>query len=143
VFASLSLAPGTNSAVCFNVPWSATLGPTFARFRLSSAGGLPTTGAAQDGEVEDYRIAIQQSRNASGSLAITNIVHGTNATLTIHWADADTNLHYQLQSALDLTNSAGQVWSNVGAHVIGPTNTQSDTNLPAVKYYRVTMPWTP
>src|SRR5204863_299767 len=31
---------------------------TFGRFRLSTAGGLATTGAANDGEVEDYAITL-------------------------------------------------------------------------------------
>jgi hypothetical protein len=42
----------------FNVPASAPLGPTYARFRVSSAGGLGPAGEAADGEVEDYRVNI-------------------------------------------------------------------------------------
>ena len=37
-------------------------GTTYARFRLSTAGGLPPTGAADDGEVEDYRLTINASK---------------------------------------------------------------------------------
>ena len=40
----------------FAVPADATPGLTFARFRLSTVGGLSSTGGATDGEVEDYRI---------------------------------------------------------------------------------------
>src|SRR5262249_29736775 len=40
--------PGTNIFV----------GSTYARFRLSTAGGLAPTGLATDGEVEDYKITI-------------------------------------------------------------------------------------
>lgn len=40
------------------VPTSAVPGNTFARFRISSAGGLGATGAALDGEVEDYAVTI-------------------------------------------------------------------------------------
>lgn len=36
------------------------LGPTFARFRFSSAGNLSPVGFAPDGEVEDYQISIVQ-----------------------------------------------------------------------------------
>ena len=32
---------------------------TYARFRLSSAGGLGVTGAATDGEVEDYAVTLR------------------------------------------------------------------------------------
>ena len=38
-----------------------TLGATYARFRVSSAGDLEATGAAADGEVEDYAITILTS----------------------------------------------------------------------------------
>ncbi len=40
------------------IPVSATLGATYARFRLSTAGGLSPTGFADDGEVEDYMVTI-------------------------------------------------------------------------------------
>ncbi|NCC51186.1 MAG: hypothetical protein EOM20_08220, partial [Spartobacteria bacterium] len=52
--------PVTNGAntVAFDVPSWALSGHTFARFRLSTAGGLGAGGLAADGEVEDYRIAV-------------------------------------------------------------------------------------
>ncbi|HEX8203762.1 MAG TPA: GEVED domain-containing protein [Isosphaeraceae bacterium] len=55
VFASRALVAGTN-ALSFPVPAGATLGVTYARFCLSTAGGLAPSGAAADGEVEDYRV---------------------------------------------------------------------------------------
>jgi Tol biopolymer transport system component len=42
----------------FTVPAGATAGDTFARFRLTSQGGMLPGGAADDGEVEDYRYAL-------------------------------------------------------------------------------------
>lgn len=50
----------TNGTHVFNVavPIDAVAGETFARFRISSAGGLSETGAAADGEVEDYALTI-------------------------------------------------------------------------------------
>jgi len=42
------------------VPATATPGTTYARFRLSSAGGLGPTGGAPDGEVEDRMIIIME-----------------------------------------------------------------------------------
>ncbi len=42
----------------FTVPAGATAGETFARFRLTSQGGMLPGGAADDGEVEDYRYAL-------------------------------------------------------------------------------------
>ena len=50
---SVDLAAGLN-IVSFTVPAGATPGDTAARFRISPGGGLAPTGAAPDGEVEDY-----------------------------------------------------------------------------------------
>jgi len=57
VFTDQAVVAGPNS-LSFAVPLAATLGPTFARFRLSSSSGLGPTGHATDGEVEDYRVEI-------------------------------------------------------------------------------------
>ena len=46
---------GVNN-LTFAVPCSASVGTTYARFRLSSAGNLGPTGSASDGEVEDYAV---------------------------------------------------------------------------------------
>gem|GEM_PF-1600961 len=58
----LALTAGSNS-ITFNVPESAIVGGQAIRFRLSSVGGLAATGAAADGEVEDYRINITSIGN--------------------------------------------------------------------------------
>jgi len=50
IFTSRGLAAGSNP-LSFTVPVGATLGITYARFRLSSAGGLAPSGYATDGEV--------------------------------------------------------------------------------------------
>ena len=57
IFASTSVGNG-NNALTFNVPVTAVVGTTYARLRLSTAGGLGVTGSAADGEVEDYEIEI-------------------------------------------------------------------------------------
>ncbi|MDC8014151.1 GEVED domain-containing protein [Tahibacter soli] len=58
VATSLALASGAN-AVPVVVPCTALPGATYARFRLSSAGVAGVTGAAPDGEVEDYRVVLR------------------------------------------------------------------------------------
>ena len=58
IFTSTQLVKGVNK-LSFNVPENASPGVTFARFRFSSWGGLPSWGGAPDGEVEDYRIVIR------------------------------------------------------------------------------------
>jgi len=52
---SLELTGGAD-VLTFTVPADAVEGDTYARFRVSSAGGLAPTGLALDGEVEDYLI---------------------------------------------------------------------------------------
>ncbi len=57
VASSSNMTLGNNS-IDINVPCDANVGTTFARFRLSTAGGLSPTGLANDGEVEDYQVTI-------------------------------------------------------------------------------------
>ena len=63
IFSSEPIVPGINN-LPFPVPATAIPGPTYARFRVSSTGGLaPTTpeiGPAPDGEVQDFRTGISQ-----------------------------------------------------------------------------------
>ncbi|QDV43655.1 hypothetical protein Enr13x_35120 [Stieleria neptunia] len=66
IASSLSLDSGF-STVTFDVPIDAKPGLSFARFRLSTAGGLGVSGEANDGEVEDYPLSI-------GGLAATEAV---------------------------------------------------------------------
>ena len=58
IFANRPLTAGAN-VLTFDVPCTAELGETFARFRVSSAGGLAPGGLAMDGEVEDYAVFIK------------------------------------------------------------------------------------
>ena len=51
-----------NNVVIYNVPAGATPGLTFARFRLSTMPNLSYTGAAPNGEVEDYKINIETAQ---------------------------------------------------------------------------------
>ena len=59
IFTSMPIVGGPNN-LSFLVPSSASIGGSFARFRLSSGGVLSPEGRASDGEVEDYRIGIEQ-----------------------------------------------------------------------------------
>jgi hypothetical protein len=54
---SATLTGGSETLVVA-VPAGAALGTTYARFRLSTAGGLNQQGTAVDGEVEDYLIQV-------------------------------------------------------------------------------------
>ncbi len=67
VFASFAVAAGSNT-LKFTVPSTAVTGTTFARFRLSSAGGLGPVGEAADGEVEDYAVKVMATAPDSAVL---------------------------------------------------------------------------
>ena len=59
---SLDVVAGDN-VLSYVIPAGATPGQTAARFRISSAGGLEPTGAANDGEVEDYMVTLLNGTN--------------------------------------------------------------------------------
>ena len=67
VFINRSLTSGDNT-LRFAVPPDAIDGPVAARFRLSTAGGLATTGGADDGEVEDHWLSLSAPAIADGYL---------------------------------------------------------------------------
>ncbi len=58
IAASEAVPLGPPTVLVAGVPESAIPGTTYARFRCSSAGGLPPAGAADDGEVEDYLLGV-------------------------------------------------------------------------------------
>ena len=77
IFDTRSLSAGENR-LTITVPSGANQGDTYARFRLSSAGGLNFTGNAPDGEVEDYLVtivgaiaAVDDSYSSEGDLNVT------------------------------------------------------------------------
>ena len=71
IYNAIDVASGLN-ILSFIVPAGAKAGSTAARFRLSTAGGLLPTGAASDGEVEDYLFTILDGNAASRASAQIN-----------------------------------------------------------------------
>ena len=82
-----AVVAGANS-IAVNVPTTGIVdGASYARFRLSSTGGLAPTGAAIDGEVEDYAVSL--TAPAPGTASVIGdpnhpgqyllVVYGTNA----------------------------------------------------------------
>ncbi|WP_145457738.1 GEVED domain-containing protein [Gimesia panareensis] len=57
ILTSQAVVAGSNS-ISISVPLGVIVGDVAARFRLSSAGGLSVTGAAADGEVQDYLVTV-------------------------------------------------------------------------------------
>ena len=98
VFDSQPLVAGAN-VQAFTLPTTFVAGETYARFRFSSLGGLAPTGLAEDGEVEDYRVAIRSPRqnasnsydvNASGNVTALDallVINKLNRTPAGTWLD--------------------------------------------------------
>lgn len=76
---STVVSPGLQT-LNYTVPSGATSGVTYARVRISTAGGLNPTGAAVDGEVEDYAVTI--GAVAGTTAATVNNSHSSRSELT-------------------------------------------------------------
>ena len=73
IAASMSVSEGDN-VIEFDVPSTAVSGEVYARFRLSTDGDLGWTGAAADGEVEDYSVALSPSQAGTPSSDYSTLV---------------------------------------------------------------------
>jgi len=74
IFTSQPLKAGVN-VLWLQIPTNAVLRDTYARFRFSTAGSLSTTGLADDGEVEDYKLFIYECEVDSDCLPGYDCVH--------------------------------------------------------------------
>ena len=90
IFDSIDVAVGDN-ALTFRLPPGVVAGTTYARFRLSSLGGLGLTGLAADGEVEDHAVVIAGPTAGSGQFSASNsILSGNNSfSRNVQTADVD------------------------------------------------------
>lgn len=147
IFASQVLVSGANAGLCFNVPTNAVLGTNFARFRLSSTGGLTPIGPAQDGEVEDYLVVIRQRAPLTNiiitNIVVTNITVGGNVSnvIKLQW-NAQAGVQYQVQFLTTFSNTPPFLWTNTGPVFIGPAHTFIETNSVRLeRYYRVMAPY--
>jgi hypothetical protein len=93
---SLAVVAGANS-VSITVPDTALAGQTFARFRLSSAGGLAPTGQAADGEVEDYAVQISVPA-ASGGTVVDDPLNPGERVLVVLGGAGNDNLSVSFKS---------------------------------------------
>lgn len=84
IFTNRAIVAGTNALV-FQIPGTATTSSTFARFRFSTVSGLGFTGAAQDGEVEDYAVRVGPAVQLALSIAALPVIAtvGSNVTYQI------------------------------------------------------------
>ena len=95
---SLVVANGNNT-VQFAVPSWAEDGATYARFRLSTAGGLGIKGLASDGEVEDYRLTIAPPGFSTGTFGSQNVITNVLGAYGVFSTDIDGDGDNDLLSA--------------------------------------------
>ena len=88
VFDNVSVTMG-NNALTYDVPIWAADGNTYARFRLSTAGDLGISGAAADGEVEDYQVTINPPAVVNPLLISRPINTAADGARSVFAADVD------------------------------------------------------
>jgi hypothetical protein len=88
ILASVNVAQGEN-VFEFDVPAHAEAGVTFARFRLSTNGGLASAGPAPDGEVEDLAVTITPATAATARFAPSTAIGSAYSAWRIRAADLD------------------------------------------------------
>jgi hypothetical protein len=93
VFTDVPLVPGTN-ALALHIPVSAVRAQSYARFRFDSQGGLAATGSADDGEVEDYRVALREV------LKMASCDREADGTVILEWNDL--GLLYTIEQTTNL-----------------------------------------
>lgn len=107
IFTDQAVVAGDNS-LSFAVPAGATLGNSFARFRLSSDSGLSYTGFANDGEVEDYAIEIVNTQFSiddptviEGDAGTTNLVFTVSRNVNVNDCSVDYSITGGMASVAD------------------------------------------
>ncbi len=106
IFDSAVLNVGTRT-MTFAVPGGAAVGTTAARFRVSLNGKLGPTGAAYDGEVEDYMVEIVASETTRMNLspAIGDWIAGmefVGGNVTLYAGDGQTLFKSQFDPNIEL-----------------------------------------
>ncbi len=130
IFRSVDVIPGEN-VLRFEVPADARTGSTFARFRVSTAGGLSPVGAAADGEVEDHALTIVASPRAFAALPSSSAVSDSFNTTGAKLGDLDGDGDLDAFSVNDgegnrvyLNDGAG-AYSDTGQALGGTNSSQS------------------
>ena len=74
IFTNVQLYGGGSSQLSFNIPYGASGGNTYMRFRYNSQGNLPYYGFAQDGEVEDYMVSVCPELFYASITAVSHLI---------------------------------------------------------------------
>jgi hypothetical protein len=121
IFASAIVSDGDN-AMRFDVPTWAIEGSTYARFRLSTDGGLEADGRSADGEVEDYRITLDPFVPVSGVFIGPNTIStDANDARSVFAADVDGDGDMDVLSASRLDHKIAWYENDGGGHFMAHT----------------------
>jgi len=94
---SAAVTNNTDRRFTFSVPANAVIGTSYARVRVSTAGGLTPTGAAPDGEVEDHRVVISlASPVLTTPAAAARIDVTSNYRVTFQWSEIPQAVGYEI-----------------------------------------------
>ncbi len=97
IVTSAAVTNNTDKRFTFSVPADAVVGTSYARVRISTAGGLAPTGAAADGEVEDHKVTIGLSSPVlTAPAAAANINVTENYRVTFEWAEIPQAVSYEI-----------------------------------------------
>ncbi|MCA9212924.1 MAG: hypothetical protein KDB27_07665 [Planctomycetales bacterium] len=126
IFTSVAVVPGVKT-LQFNTPGFANnpQSPLYARFRLSSAGGLSPRGPANDGEVEDYRIL---TGDANGD----NQVDAADVDVVMRAARGEGNAFIYTNS--DRDTSFFDVHTD-DVHIVGDVNSDGSLDQDDVQFF--------
>ncbi len=94
---SVAVTNNTDRRFTFSVPANAVIGTSYARVRVSTAGGLAPTGAAPDGEVEDHKVTIGlASPVLTAPAAAANVDVTSNYRVTFQWGEIPQAVGYEI-----------------------------------------------
>ena len=97
IVTSAAVTNNTDKRFTFSVPADAVPGTSYARVRISTAGGLAPTGAAADGEVEDHKVSIGLAAPALTAPAAAAKLNVTgNYRVTFQWAEVPQAVSYEI-----------------------------------------------
>jgi hypothetical protein len=141
ILASVPVMAGPN-VFAVPVPFHAVGGPTYARYRYSSAGGLAPTGQAADGEVEDYlyEIVLPEPEADLGDAPDSTNNHGAPMTAypgtpanypTVFAAPTPAGpKHHNPQAVFLGQGVTGEVEADIGPDTDGVNNIDPPADIP-------------
>jgi len=116
VFANEAVSAGLNNLL-LTIPLTTQADTTYARFRFATYGGLSYTGAATNGEVEDYRIVIADS--VAPNLTVQTVTVATGQSVCYNAVDSLKVAGFSpIILNTNVTVNSGGVTTFIAGHVI-------------------------